>query len=118
MVDCLFNFNGVAHHPDFQLVEPLLPSRLKFFHPLSIFGRVGNIDHEDRKIVAEKDLVMTPAPLDRLAMERGGVELLDDLVNGLAQQLLRDVAAIIESHRKQHFIAPRFVFHRTFFRPP
>jgi len=66
-----------------------------------------------REIVPERHAAASAIwPSTDFALETGGAESLDDLVDGLGEPFIGDFSAVIEPYRQQHpriLVAPQFV---------
>ena len=57
------NVDPIAHHPDIQLLQPVVPARLERPHPLAVGDRVGHIHDQERQAVVVDDFFMPPVTL-------------------------------------------------------
>jgi hypothetical protein len=88
------------------LIEPLLPSLFECLHPPTILQRVRHVDAEANEVVAIENAGVPSVPFDALCLVAGGAEMLNDLEDGISQQLGWNVAAVVELEREQHLESP------------
>src|SRR6202012_3870497 len=108
----LNHFNRVGAHPDIDLLKAIFEKALKFQEEISNFRLVRHVDKHANKIVEINLPRMLPLALNRLRLRGNRAELLSQLDQRFTDELVWDIAAVIEPQGKQYFVSSEFAAHR------
>jgi hypothetical protein len=82
MAGVSLNVDSIAYHPDFQLIEALLPACLESLHPFSVRGGVRHIHDQSSKAVMKYHAFVPPISLGGILVITRRVKLINDLIDG------------------------------------
>ena len=111
----LFHFDGMTHHPEFDLFQAGLPAALEFLHPLAAADGIGYVCNQPHQIVPVQNTTTTLVPFELLCLVAGGAEVGDDLQDRFPQPLGRHVSPVIEPQGEQHLESPPLAAHTLSF---
>src|ERR1017187_5319078 len=113
-----FNINPIAHHSDFQLLQPFLPFRLERLHPLPVFFLVRHVHDDALQVIAKESLAFAPVPFDDLRFVTDAPEAIPYFQHRFRNPLGGHLAAVIELPRQQRLESPPFGAHKLPFPLP
>ncbi len=111
----LFNLDAITYQPELDLFEASLPPAFELRHPLTIVGRIGNVNNDLYQIITVENPTVSPVTFHFLGLITGGTEMIRDFKNSFSEPFRRYLPSIIELKRKQYLESAPVAAHRSSF---
>src|SRR2546423_871002 len=110
----LLHIHRITNHPQFNLIKLGTPVLFVLFHPAAVARRVGRVNYELYKIIADEDTAVTPVAFNLLSLVTRGAKVIYDFQDCFGEQFGRYIASVIELKWEQDLESPPFAAHKWF----